>query len=254
MKSFMLNTIWVLIFLFLFSGVVYSNELSIGNYELVAKKRVSRVEYEYTYKAKITNNGEEVRKVMAQLKSNSPNTIVVEDILEFENVSAGGVISSSDTFIIKQNRRYPFNWEDLTWDIYSGEAVGIIGPEGGTIRITDPESPIYDVKIHFPEDALPEPNIVSIQVEYEDSLPVDDFIFINNIIDVKCSIRNSFDTYVFGEFPVQNHPNSGGFYDVRYLNEETNQWYFLPSLFDDVQKNILFYHSLQQDRSNMESY
>ena len=46
------------ILLFGSSGSVLAEpELTVGNYQLVASKRVSRFEFEYTYKADITNTG-----------------------------------------------------------------------------------------------------------------------------------------------------------------------------------------------------
>ncbi len=91
--------LWVL--LVLLANTAFA-DLSVGNYSLVSSKRVSRTEYEYTYRAKVTNNGQDAKNVMAQVTSNSSNTTIIEGILEFGNVAAGATITSSDTFIITQ--------------------------------------------------------------------------------------------------------------------------------------------------------
>lgn len=113
------RTIMVLfsVFWVLFAGTAWA-DLSIDNYTLVSSKRVSRVEYEYTYRADVTNDGQDAKNVMAQVTSNSPYTTIIEGNLEFGDVAAGSSVTSSDTFIIKQDRRYPFGWLALTWYIH----------------------------------------------------------------------------------------------------------------------------------------
>lgn len=103
--------------LLLCAGIASAQDLTIGNYSLVSKTRVSRTEYNYTYQADITNTGSDVQNVTATLTSNSSHTIVVAGTLSFGDVASGATVTSSDTFTIKQNRRYPLNWSDLVWDI-----------------------------------------------------------------------------------------------------------------------------------------
>ncbi|GAB6906643.1 exported hypothetical protein [Desulfosarcina cetonica] len=114
-----IRTVLVLAVIFgvLISGSAWADDLSIGNYTLVSSKRVSRVEYEYTYKADVINNGGDVNNVMAQVTSNSPYTIVIDGTLEFGSVASGASITSSDTFTIKQNRQYSLDWSMLQWNI-----------------------------------------------------------------------------------------------------------------------------------------
>ena len=94
-------------------------DLTIGNYTLVGSKRVGRVEYEYTYQAQVTNDGEAVKNVTAQLTINSAYTTVIEGHLEFDDVAAGATADSVDTFIVKHDRTYPFDWSALVWEIQS---------------------------------------------------------------------------------------------------------------------------------------
>ncbi len=93
-------------------------DLSIGNYELVSQTRVGRTIFEYTYRADLANNGAvDVLSAAGALTSGSPNTVVVDGSLGFGAVAAGATATSNDTFSFRQNRRYPFDWADLAWDI-----------------------------------------------------------------------------------------------------------------------------------------
>lgn len=146
-----------------FSGTAFAADLTIGNYTLVSSKRVSRVEYEYTYKADVVNNGGDVKNVMAQVTSNSPYTAIIEGILEFGDVASGTSKASSDTFIIKHNRRHLLDWAVLTWNIQNGEAAGLVSQQGGIVEVIDSFSPIFGARVEIPAGALSENNIISLQ-------------------------------------------------------------------------------------------
>ena len=63
--------------LFLSGGIAEAQDLTIGNHTLISKKRVSRVEYEYTYTADVTNSGSQgFEDVSASVMSNSSHTLV----------------------------------------------------------------------------------------------------------------------------------------------------------------------------------
>ena len=94
-----------------------ADDLTLDNYSLISKSRVSRTDFEYTYHADITNTGFAVENVRATLSSSSPHTIVVDADLSFGSVGAGTTVSSADTFTIRQDRRYPFTWSNVSWDI-----------------------------------------------------------------------------------------------------------------------------------------
>ena len=87
-----------------------SSNLTIGNYTLISRKRVSRTDFEYTFRANITNNGTiDLINVSATLISSIDTIIVIEDSLTFGSVYSGVSIPSEDTFTVRINRRYPFN-------------------------------------------------------------------------------------------------------------------------------------------------
>ncbi|MGZ8944056.1 MAG: PKD domain-containing protein [Methylococcaceae bacterium] len=88
------------------------------DYVLVSSKRITRVIFEYTYQAKITNTGlKDVAGGVAQVTSLSPNTTVTDDKITFGPIPAGATVNSSDTFAINQNRLFAFNPADLVWTI-----------------------------------------------------------------------------------------------------------------------------------------
>ncbi len=115
-------------------------DFTIGNYSLLSKKRVSRTEYLYTFKADITNNGNADSVVSATLKSNSSSTIVTDGNLDFGIVPAGQTVKSSNAFSIRQDRKYSFDEDALTWDFtlaQSTKKVLLIGVDGLVYRYID---------------------------------------------------------------------------------------------------------------------
>lgn len=115
-------------------GYALAENLTLDNYSLISKNRVSRTDFEYTYHADITNTGPVVENVVATLSSTSPHTIVVDGDLSFGFVGAGTTVTGSDTFTIRQNRRFPFSWADLSWavsfDLPTQVGVLLEGPPG----------------------------------------------------------------------------------------------------------------------------
>jgi len=65
------------------------------------------------------------------------------------------------------------NISDLSKEICigGGQGNGAVGSSGGTIEITDPNSPIKGTKVIVPKDALDNNEIVKITIGYEDKLP-----------------------------------------------------------------------------------
>ena len=98
-------------------------DLCIDNYVLVGKKRVGRTIFEYTFTAEVTNSGSSgYSQVHGSVTSNNPHTVIVDGELDFPDVGPGEVKTSLDTFSFRQNRRYPFDPNALTWTI-TGEPI-----------------------------------------------------------------------------------------------------------------------------------
>lgn len=98
-------------------GPTLAQDLEVSRYSLVSKSRVGRTEFEYTYRATITNTGLDVENVTAALSSGSPHTVVIDGDLSFGTVGSHATVTSADTFTIRQNRLYPFSWQNLSWSI-----------------------------------------------------------------------------------------------------------------------------------------
>lgn len=102
--------------LILIAGVsVAAADFSVETYVLQSRKRVSRTDYVYTFKATAANSGENAAGVTATLTSSSPHTSVVDGKLDFGDIRAGYTAESQDTFSIRQNRRFKFDASALTW-------------------------------------------------------------------------------------------------------------------------------------------
>ena len=92
-------------------------ELTVGNYQLVSSTRISRTEFEYTYKADIINSGSGASAVTAKLSSNAPGVTVLDDEISFGDVPANASVTSSDVFSVRHDRTYIMTEKDLIWDI-----------------------------------------------------------------------------------------------------------------------------------------
>lgn len=135
-----------------FSGTFTNQNLVIDqNYQLINKQRVSRTVYEYTYRANITNNGsKDVQNVTATVTSADPNTTVVDGDLNFGNVAAGATVTSTDTFSIRHDRRYPMDWSKLVWSIQStnkSRVIEFIRANPDTIFVGEPATVTVTVQI-----------------------------------------------------------------------------------------------------------
>ncbi|GAX59551.1 hypothetical protein SCALIN_C04_0039 [Candidatus Scalindua japonica] len=109
--------------------------LTIGNYQLVSKTRAGRTDYDYTFRADITNAGtEDALSVSADLTSLVATTTVIEGHLTFSDITAG----ATDTFTVRVDRRYPYNEANLSWAIDATFAGGGADDDGdGHIAVED---------------------------------------------------------------------------------------------------------------------
>lgn len=100
----LLSVCWLLVYN---QSAQAAPELTIGNYQLVSSKRITRTVFEYTYKAFVTNTGDDALGVSATLSINSSGVTVLDNQLDFGNVSNGASSTSSDTFSIRQADHIP---------------------------------------------------------------------------------------------------------------------------------------------------
>ena len=68
------------------------------------------------------------------LEISAPGVRVLDDALEFGDIASGASVTSSDTFSIRQDRRYSFSESALSWQINATSAIldiSDIQPAGG---------------------------------------------------------------------------------------------------------------------------
>lgn len=109
------------LFLFAFSGFVLGQDIIYvdnSSLVLVSTKRVTRTQYDYTYKAVLQNcSGKQLPNARATVRSFTPGTQIIEGDLSFSDTPAFGSSTSDDTFTIRQDRVTPFDPQNLVWDV-----------------------------------------------------------------------------------------------------------------------------------------
>jgi hypothetical protein len=108
-----------LIIVGLHTAAIAESALEYNSHTQVSKKRIDRFVYEYSFTVTITNNGQDADAVKATFSINSPYTTIIDSEVIFGNVSAGTTVTSTDTYTIRQDRRYPFDTEAVTWSFFS---------------------------------------------------------------------------------------------------------------------------------------
>ena len=86
-------------------------------FTLQNKKRVSRTEFDYFYKAKIKTDNTAIQSATATLTSTSDKTKVIDGELSFGATLANSVSESTDTFTIRQTRSVKFDPTVLNWSV-----------------------------------------------------------------------------------------------------------------------------------------
>lgn len=141
--------------------------LAIGTYQLVSYTRISATVWAYTYKASITNNGTTTAPgVLATVTSLVSTTVVTNGTIHFGDVPAGATQTSTDTFTLQIDRRYPLTNSSLSWtiDCTDATATTVIGIAGGTISVQNHLGDTLTLEI--PPLALDEDTSISVSVLY----------------------------------------------------------------------------------------
>nr|WP_319491023.1 S8 family serine peptidase [uncultured Desulfobacter sp.] len=98
-------------------------DLSVENYTKLSKQRVGRTVYEFTYSVDISNTAPiNYENVLINVSSSSPHTTIIKDVIDIGSVNASTDLSSTDTFRFRQDRRYPFDSDAITF-IFTGDEV-----------------------------------------------------------------------------------------------------------------------------------
>ncbi|HBG26178.1 MAG TPA: hypothetical protein DDX75_03700 [Phycisphaerales bacterium] len=94
--------------------------LSCTGYELVLQKRISRTEFEYCFKMKLKNmTGYDVSNITVQLSCGYGEVEMMNDKIFFKSIPAGQQAVSDDSFIVRINRLYDIDINDIDLKISS---------------------------------------------------------------------------------------------------------------------------------------
>ena len=100
-----------------------SENFTISGYTVVESVRAGLTSYDYTVRARVTNNGADASGVSAVLVGWQPNGVTVMDgELGFGDIPAGATVESIDTFTVRVNRTIAFDESQLMFS-FSGEII-----------------------------------------------------------------------------------------------------------------------------------
>jgi hypothetical protein len=114
-------------------------QLTAVNSQLVGSTRVNLTQYDYVYSVTATSGGQAYTGVSTVLTSASPNTIVMAGYIMFPDVPANGSVTSTNTYTVRQDRRFAFNPADLT---FAFSAAGIPQADAGPNQLVAPGSTV----------------------------------------------------------------------------------------------------------------
>lgn len=110
----------------LLSGWSWAADLTVGGYTMVSSRRLSVTDFEYVYKAQVTNTGPALKNVVGTVTSTSAATTITEGTLSFGDVATGATVTSVDTFTFRHNRSQPFDVNKLVWAVSGTPAAAIL--------------------------------------------------------------------------------------------------------------------------------
>ena len=100
-----------------------SQHLGISGYTVVQMARVGAADFDYTVKARATNNGGDVDDVNAVLVGMQPGVTAIDATVSFGNIPAGTTVESTDTFTVRVNRTAAFDESKLVFEFTVAERV-----------------------------------------------------------------------------------------------------------------------------------
>jgi len=117
--------------------VLATAEITVGELTKISSTRVSRVEIEFTYRVELINTAGAVENVSATVTSIAASTTITEGALTFPSIAAGDTVSSTNTFTMRQDRRFSFDPNVLVFNIQSTSVSDVTPP---SISIVSPAS------------------------------------------------------------------------------------------------------------------
>jgi hypothetical protein len=160
------------------------------------------------------------------------------------NLAAGVIVSNQITggkkWVFSNSSRLRFNY------IFSvrgniPEAASTIGPEGGSISVTNPISALYGTKVEIPKNALPPSEVGTILTIQGNSSGVqllqEGYELLTPGVRITSSIPLK--RYVMVTLPVKGKILKDDMIVVSHYDETANTWSTLPVGFIDTQENVL---------------
>lgn len=101
-----------------FPTIPCDQAVALLDYELLEQERISRTEFEYTFRLRAANWWEyDVKDITAQLVGEPNNTVVLDDTVGFSFIPAGAEALSDDTFKIRTDRTIEVSPSEVVWKI-----------------------------------------------------------------------------------------------------------------------------------------
>ena len=109
-------------------GQLSAQQFVVQKMDLVSSQRMNRTEFRYSYTVDALNTGGLAHSVTATVTSTSSSTKIVSGTLEFGDVQAGAVATSSNTFTLQQDRTVPFDPHALVFTFQTGNRPPVADP------------------------------------------------------------------------------------------------------------------------------
>lgn len=97
-------------------------EITVQDYQLTNKQRISRTDFRYEFDVSVLNTGSDSENIVVNVSSNNPASDVSQSSLSLDELDAGTESLLAGKLVIIQNRRVRFNPNSLVWDITYDEA------------------------------------------------------------------------------------------------------------------------------------
>ncbi|MFA7062095.1 MAG: PKD domain-containing protein [Pedobacter sp.] len=170
------------------SSPAAAEDLTIAsNYTLVSSKRVNLNEFDYIYRASMTNTGPAVINVSASVATSSTYIKILQPNLTFGNVPESSTVTSSNTFTVRHDRRGPFDTTKLIWSIQSTPAQVAVPDVRGMLQV-DAATALNSVRLVVGTITMEESaTIPAGQVIRQDPIP-GTIVFLNTKINLFVSL------------------------------------------------------------------
>lgn len=103
--------------------------------QLVSSVRAGRTSFDYTYRITVRNGTPALAAAQATVQSNTPATQVLKSTVALGDLAEGATITSTDTFVIRQDRSVAFNPASLIWMV---TGVSSAGPSTMELGLSEP--------------------------------------------------------------------------------------------------------------------